>query len=126
MDVILNPTFPEPEVEKEKRMMLSDLVDLRNNNRQLARRFFRGMLFAGHPYGKFSEGKESTIKPLTKKDVEDFYKTYFVTKNTAIAVSGDINKEALEAELPAAPAPGRRAASRPSPPATTRPTRRKR
>jgi len=34
--------------------------------------------------------------------------------------------EALEAELPAAPAPGRRAASRTSPPATTRPTRRKR
>lgn len=98
-DVILNPTFPEPEVEKEKRMMLSDLVDLRNNNRQLARRFFRGMLFAGHPYGKFSEGKESTIKSLTKKDVEDFYKTYFVTKNTAIAVSGDISKETLEAEL---------------------------
>ena len=33
--------------------------------------------------------------------------------------------EALEAEVPAAPAPGRRAASRTTPPATTKPTRRK-
>ncbi len=98
-DVILNPVFPSEEMEKEKRMMLSDLMDLRNNNRQLARRFFRGALFAGHPYGKFPEGKETTIKALTKKDVEDFYKTYFVTKNTLLAASGDIDKDTMEKKL---------------------------
>lgn len=98
-DVILNPTFPENEIEKEKRMMLSDLVELRNDNRQLARRFFREALFGNHPYGKFIDGKEKTINALTRADVEALYKTTFVKSNTLIAASGDFDKAWLEKTL---------------------------
>ncbi len=98
-DVILNPVFPEKEIEKEKRMMVSDLIELRNDNRQLARRFFREALFGNHPYGKFIDGKEKTINALTRADVEALYKTTFVKSNTLIAASGDFDKAWLEKTL---------------------------
>src|SRR5690606_42004386 len=50
-DVALRPTFPEEELETERRVALADLDRLRDDMYRYPMRLFLQGAFGGHPYG---------------------------------------------------------------------------
>lgn len=60
-DVALRPTFPEEELERERRIALADLARLRDDMYRYPMRLFLQGAFGGHPYGFTPADTESGI-----------------------------------------------------------------
>ncbi len=91
-DVVLNPTFPQEELDKVKKETLSNLQagkddpDNISSNLQLALRYGKD-----HPFGELET--EKTVEAITREDCEQFYQTYFKPNVAYLAVVGDITLE---------------------------------
>jgi zinc protease len=66
-DVLLRPDFPSDEAERLQRELLAQLDELRDDDGQVARRWFNRRLYGDHPYGRTVLGTERSIAAL---DVE--------------------------------------------------------
>jgi zinc protease len=94
-DNLLCPAFPPAEIEKLRGEIITDLNELEDDPRGLARRYFREILYTlDHPYGRPVEGTLKTIPQITRADLLDFYQKLH-PRNGAIVVVGDVTGEAV-------------------------------
>ncbi len=119
-DVVMNPSFPEDEVEKERRRQLTALqVELSQPGSLASRRFF-AEVYGPHPYG-WSPNPES-VEAITRDDLARFHDAHYRPDNALIVVAGDVQHDAIVESLnrhlagwtPGAPAE----AERPEPPSS--------
>jgi len=90
-DVLLNPVFPEKEVEKLRGQIITGLKELEDDTRGLAGREFRQMLYgAEHPYGRPDEGTLESVPTITRDDLIDFYHTHYRPDGAVMVVVGDV------------------------------------
>jgi len=95
-DVVLNPTFPEEEIERVKTQRLASIKQSKAEAGYLAGVRFSKELFAGHPYANESGGNEESIQKMKRDDLVKFYQTHFIPNNSFIIFAGDITpSEAL-------------------------------
>lgn len=94
-DVLLNPTFPEKELEKLKKQKLSALQQEKDDPGAIARNV-AGILNYGknHPYGEIVSAE--TVEKITRADCEKFYKTYFKPNISYLVVTGDMKLDELK------------------------------
>lgn len=102
-DNLLCPTFPAEEVEKLRGQIITDLKELEDDPRGLARRYFREMLYTfDHPYGRPVDGSLKSIPFLTRDDLLAYYHLLH-PQDGAVVVVGDVTGErvyqTLEASL---------------------------
>jgi zinc protease len=91
--IVAEPSFDQAELGRLLRETEGEIVDARDNDRALATRHFRRVLFQGHPYGRRAGGRLATIASITRSDVIEQYARCFVRGNLAFAFSGDIDEE---------------------------------
>ncbi|GAB4462057.1 MAG: hypothetical protein OHK0029_28310 [Armatimonadaceae bacterium] len=115
-DVTLNPTFPEPEVNRYKTRTLSAIQSSLAEAASVATASFNRLVYGAHPYGNYSLGSLQTVPKLTQADVRGFHETFFAPNAATLFVVGDITpKQAREKvekafagwqkkDIPAAPA----------------------
>ena len=97
-DVALRPSFPTEEIERQRASRLGQLVQQRDNPRQLAAEVMAVALYGPrHPYGYTEIGTESSMKAVMRDDLVAFWKRHFVPNNTALVVAGDISMGELRA-----------------------------
>ncbi|HEU4436884.1 MAG TPA: pitrilysin family protein, partial [candidate division Zixibacteria bacterium] len=97
-DVILNPSFPEEEIERQRASRLAGLVQERENPSAVANRVMARVLYgSNHPYGYPEIGTEAAIKATTRDDMYGFWQKNFVPNNAALVVAGSISKNELKA-----------------------------
>ncbi|MFC2164621.1 M16 family metallopeptidase [Acidobacteriota bacterium] len=53
------------------------------------------IFFAGTAYGGSIFGSEESLKAIKKKDIENYYKSHFVGRNMIVAVSTDLDEQAI-------------------------------
>ena len=58
-------------------------------------------MFPGHPYGRPTEGSETSLGAIAREDVVAFYRAAYRPERTVVAVAGDITAAALRTELEA-------------------------
>ena len=89
-DVLLNPTFPQNEVDKVRGQIITGLKELEDDTRGLANREFRRVLYTlGHPYGRPGDGTLSSVPHIKRDDLEDFYSAYYRLDGSTVVVVGD-------------------------------------
>jgi len=93
VDVLGRPGLAEAELERLQRETLAELTDALDDDRGLARRFFRRRFFGTHPYARSISGTAKSIPSITRADVEAVFKHSFVRENLTFAFSGDISAE---------------------------------
>lgn len=94
-DHLLCPTFPAAEIEKLRGQIITDLQELEDDPRGLARRYFRELLYGtGHPYGRPVDGTLKSVPALTRDDLLDFYHRLH-PRDGAVVVVGDISAETV-------------------------------
>jgi zinc protease len=90
-EVILNPTFPQEEIEKMKEDQINAIENIKQDDTELAKEVFENFLFRGHPYGHLVQGKVSSVRSFTREDVLDFYNKHFLRNNIILGIAGDFD-----------------------------------
>lgn len=110
-EVVQAPTFREDEFRLLLRETEGELIEALDDDRTLARRWFRRRLFAGHPYGRPTSGTPESLRHIALDDLEALYRRLFVKAHVVLAFAGDLTPEAalefgrqLTASLPDGPA----------------------
>ena len=90
-DVLFNPVFPQPELDKLKKQSLTGLATTKDDPQAISSRLSRAVLYGkNHPYGESQT--EQTTKNITLDDVKAYYQTYFKPNIAYLAIVGDIEK----------------------------------
>lgn len=101
-DIALRPTFPATEFDRLKKQRLTQLLQVLDRGPAMADRAYAQILFGdAHPYGRPLAGVETTVKSLTREDVETFYKSIFRPNNAFVMVVGDVSVSDIEKRITA-------------------------
>lgn len=122
-DVLLNPTFPETELERERALQLAEIKAEEDRIMGVAQQILRETLYTVHPYRFHPNGTRARVGALTREDVVAYHRERVAANNAVLCLFGDLNvekiRDALERRLaslpanphlPAAPVPERIAA----------------
>lgn len=112
--ILQKPKFDEKELEREQQRTLVALRNQEESPSELADIAFYKALYPNQPYGSPSLGTKESVTALTRQDVVDFYKKYYVASNAIVVIVGAVDKSTakriakeLMHELPKGePAPG--------------------
>jgi len=96
-DLVRNPLFPDEKIEQKRGTMLEDIRRQNDQPRDVARREFMKLVYAGHPYGW--DQTSATVEAITRDDLVDFHAKYFHPNNALIGVSGDVTRDEITAKL---------------------------
>jgi zinc protease len=111
--MMAEPTFDEVELGRLLRETQGEIVEARDNDRSLATRHFRRMVFGDHPYGRRIGGTIPSTSAIKRAEVTAHYRRHFVQSNLAIAFAGDVT-EARALELSSRLSAGLGEGSRPA------------
>ena len=96
-DVLMNPVFPEREVERVRSEVLGELQGEGDQPAILADKAFDGIVFGRHPYGRPANGTPKSVAQIARKHLVEFHRNHYHPNTTIIAVVGDIREaEALD------------------------------
>jgi zinc protease len=95
-DILLNPVFPEDEIEKKKERIKGGLKSREDDPGFVASRDFKKAVFGSHPYGRLVSGTEETLDRIKRDDLVEFHANYYVPNNAIMAVVGDVTAAEVE------------------------------
>jgi len=111
-DCMLNPSFPDNEVSKQKTIQLSEIDQQLEDPLFLAQKEIRKLLFPDHPYRWTSTGSRESVSKIGRSDILSHFRRLVVSGNLAISIIGDISPAAARtlaekylSGIPKAPAP---------------------
>lgn len=91
-DVLLHPSYPQEEIEKNRKQSLSALASEKTDPDALSGKIGDLMKYgANHPYGE--QKSEETINSITRDDLVGYYNSYFKPNIAYLIVVGDITFE---------------------------------
>jgi zinc protease len=89
-DVLLNPTFPEAELQRSITQTKSALESSRNNSGFIAGNIANVARYGtDHPYGEVTTPE--SVDNITRKHLVDYYNTYFRPNVAYLVIVGDID-----------------------------------
>lgn len=91
-DILLNPAFPQEELDKKKKRAFSSLKSLATNADAIAGRVTSVLKYGkNHPYGEVQ--MRSDIENITIEACRKYYTTYFRPNISYLVIVGDITVE---------------------------------
>jgi predicted Zn-dependent peptidase len=125
-DALLQPTFPQDEVDKSLAQTLDAVRGSKDDPRRVLTIYYYEYLYGARGYGRPEDGDEISLKNINREGITRFYAANYTPGNTILAVAGEFNaaelrkrievtlgawpaKPAIAAAIPAiAPAKGKR------------------
>ncbi len=92
-DMIQNPAFPKDSLQKEKKIILTEIKEVQEDDENTADNLLYNASFKRNPLGLPTEGSVKTIKDITEQDVQDFYQRFFCPEDLIISVAGEVDFE---------------------------------
>lgn len=92
-DMVLHPSFPENEVEKEKRVVIEEMKMYRDSPDDFLFEEFSSHMFKGHPLGRPVIGFEDTVSGFERGDLFGYMKDRYQPWNLLVAVAGNASHE---------------------------------
>ncbi len=95
-DIVQNPAFRAPDVERVRTLRLTQLQQKNASPGALASDEASRILFGPkHPWGQPSGGTPETVAAITSEDLAKFHQTWWVPNDAVISVSGDVTAARL-------------------------------
>ncbi|NWF89630.1 MAG: insulinase family protein [Ignavibacteriaceae bacterium] len=93
-DIILNPAFPQDELDKVKEQAISGLKYRKTDPNSIVSILRQKVLYgSNHPYGEFET--EESISKITQQKCFELYNSLFKPNQAMIAVVGDFDKKKI-------------------------------
>jgi len=91
-DILLNPAFPNEELTKKKKRLMSSLKSLKTDANAISARVGDVLKYGkNHPYGEVQTS--SDVNGITVDLCKEYYTTYFRPNISYLVIVGDINVE---------------------------------
>ena len=100
-DVLMNPSFPQAEIDRYKTRTRANLMQQRTQPGFLAQERLNKVVFGDHPLARVSPTPAS-LDALTRDALVAFHKAHYVPDRAVLAVTGDITLEQAKAKAEAA------------------------
>jgi len=98
--VITKPHFDDISFTREKRKILTRMIQLRDDPEEIASSVFECIVLGREDSYSFPiMGYEDDINNISIEDIKGFYNSFFVPNNSALIAVGDISKEELAEKL---------------------------
>src|SRR5262245_12146557 len=94
-DLLIRPICPQEYVDKEKERTLAEIVSAQDRPQVVAGWAFNELVYQNHPLHRPSHGYPSTVERLTREDLLDFHRRYFVPNNVILSIVGDFQVSEL-------------------------------
>jgi predicted Zn-dependent peptidase len=93
-EILRSPSFPESEVELEKKIALQAIRSQQEQPMAVATAQLRQSLYGVHPYAQSGLGTEETVAQLQREDLLQAHQQHFRPDNLVISLAGNITPEA--------------------------------
>ena len=91
-EVLLRPTFPPDEVEKQRARMITGIRESRLDTRAAAEKAFRASAYPPeHPHHRTPDGEEETVTAIAREDLVEFHRHHYRPDRLAVAIVGDVS-----------------------------------
>ena len=94
--ILADPVFDARGVERDRQAMLVNLKLEAQNPGKIASRRFYETLYGDHPYGIRTEGTESSLAKITREEVLEHHRRFYVARNAVIVMVGNVDRSAAE------------------------------
>ena len=94
--VLHKPNFDKDILEREKKRYIASISQSETMPGSIASKAFNKALYGEHPYGLSSSGEVETIRKISKKDLNNFYKNNYFSNELSIVIVGDISRKEAE------------------------------
>ena len=98
-DVLLNPTFPVPALEREKEIQLAAIESQKDNLLQSTFRSVKRLMFGEKGYGLDALGTRESVSSLTQSTIAGTHSRLVTPSNGVLALFGDLNPAAIIEDL---------------------------
>lgn len=101
-DIVLNPTFPEEELQRQKQIYLGRIQQESIQPFTVAfKSFLRQLYGSDHPYGQpyTGAGTKESISAISRDDIVNYYHANYLPNNSSAIVVGDITLDDAKAKL---------------------------
>jgi zinc protease len=98
-DVLLAPTFPGPELEREREVQLAAIRAQKDHLLPSAFKAARRLLFGKSGYGLDALGTEESVQKLQVADLRTFHQKYAFPGNCVLAIYGDVETASVRAAV---------------------------
>jgi zinc protease len=92
-DVTRNPAFATDEIDRQKEQTISALQVSSNDPDYVASVLLERLVYGFHPYGLPNSGTPETLASITRADLQEFHRRYFVPNNMILAIVGDVTSD---------------------------------
>ncbi len=94
-DLVVNPTFPKQELERERKVLLQELSMVEESPEDAIYDSLFRQIWKGESLGQPIIGSRKTIQSLTRGMVEHFFEDHYQPSNIVVSVAGGIEFEPL-------------------------------
>jgi len=98
-ELLVDPTFPDDEVTKEKKRELVNLNQSKESPEDVIDLYWDKFFFGNAAYGNIVSGTVSSLTPLTSASLKTFYASRYSPAGSAIAVVGDFKADEMKATI---------------------------
>jgi zinc protease len=98
-DVLLAPSFPAKDLERERDVQLAGIRAQKDHLLQSASKAMRRVLFGDTGYGLDVLGSETSVQTIRASDLKAFHRQFTRPNNGVLAICGDMNPETVHAAV---------------------------
>src|SRR5258705_1889667 len=101
-DVVLNPSFPQADFQRQQRQRLARIQREKVQPVQMALRVFPQLLYgANHAYGNplTGSGTEASVSGMTRDDLVRFHRNWFKPNHATLVIVGDVSMAEIQPKL---------------------------
>ncbi len=89
-DIVINSTFPEKEISKERDVVIDEINHYKDTPSEEIYDEFENLLFDGHPLGKNILGTPQEVQSINRERILSFVENHYHTNRMLIASVGNI------------------------------------
>ncbi len=94
-ELLMRPVFPQEFVDKEKERTLAEIASAKDRPQVVAGWAFNELVYQDHPLHRPAHGYPDTVERITRADLLDFHRRYFVPNNVILSIVGDFQVPVL-------------------------------
>ncbi len=94
-DLVMNPTFPSRELEKEKGVVIEELKQTEDDPDDVIHDYFEKELFGAHALGYPVLGTEANIRAWNRRTVAEFRSRRYTASRIVVAAAGNLRHDAI-------------------------------
>ncbi len=94
-DIIINSTFPDDEIEREKGVVLQEICRTNDSPSDIISDKYMETAYSKQSFGHSILGSPETVKSFSRDDLFNYTEEYYYSDNMIFAVSGNISHDEI-------------------------------